>query len=98
MLTEKEMTKIANDYLKSFENEVGFELIILKEFLLYKKYGMVFFYTTKKYFETKDDKFGIAGNAPFLVENKSGKIIEFGTARSEEYYIEEYESGRWPIK
>jgi hypothetical protein len=31
-----------------------------------------------------------------LVENKTGKIIVFGTNRSIEYYIQEYESGRWP--
>lgn len=98
MLTAEDMLKIASNYIKSFENEVGLELKIIENFSITKKYGTVFFYTTKKYFDTKDDKYGIAGNAPFLVENKTGNIIEFGTNRSEEYYIHEYEAGRWPLK
>lgn len=98
MFTQTQLLKKAIDYIESFEKEVGLKLIILKEFSIEKNYGTIFFYTSEKYFQTRDDKYGIAGNSPFLVENKTGKIIEFGTARREEYYIKEYEAGRWPIK
>jgi NADP-dependent 3-hydroxy acid dehydrogenase YdfG len=33
---------------------------------------------------------------PILVENKAGKIVVFGSSRGLDYYIEEYEAGRWP--
>ncbi|WP_165590516.1 hypothetical protein [Chryseobacterium aquaticum] len=38
----------------------------------------------------------LLGNTPFLVENKVGKIVVFGSSRGLDYYIEEYEGGRWP--
>ncbi|MEL1245114.1 hypothetical protein AAEO56_12630 [Flavobacterium sp. DGU11] len=96
MLTENEMITIAEDYIKKIEKESGIDLIIGHEVTIKKSYGHIFFYTSKKLIETGDDKYAVAGNAPFLVENETGKVIEFGTAENEEYYIEEYESGRWP--
>ena len=40
--------------------------------------------------------YAIAGNAPFLVEKKNDNVVTFGTARSTEFYIEEYEKSlRW---
>jgi hypothetical protein len=96
MLTEKEMDEIAREYLLELRNETLKDLVILSEFTIRKKYGNIYQYTSRKHFETKDDKFMLLGNAPFLVENTSGRIVEFGTARSDEYYFNEYEEGRWP--
>lgn len=44
----------------------------------------------------KPYKHAIAGNAPFLVEKETGNITVFGTAHMEDYYVKEYEAGRWP--
>ncbi|UMY66463.1 MULTISPECIES: YrhB domain-containing protein [unclassified Flavobacterium] len=97
-LSEVQMLKIANDFIKQFEEGVGLELVILTDLLIRTQHGTVFFYTSKKYLETQEDIYGIAGNAPFLVEKNTGNIIEFGTNRSEAYYLAEYEAGRWPLK
>ncbi|WGD35821.1 hypothetical protein [Olleya sp. YS] len=95
MLTEQELLEIANKYI-SYKNEKSeIEFMILDEFTLKKSYGYIFFYTSKKYYETKDFKYAIAGNGPFLVENKEGLVYKFGTARDTEYYIKEYEAGTW---
>lgn len=96
MLTENKILEIANNYVKSFEEEIGMELTIPHESIIKKPYGNIFYYITKKYYETRNDKYGLAGNAPFLVENTTGNIIDFGTARSIEYYLKEYEAGRYP--
>ena len=98
MLTKNEINRIAQEQVLDIQAKVKIDLIILHEETIYKEYGNVFFYTSKKLLETNDDKYAIAGNAPFLIENKTGKIIVFGTAHIEDYYIKEYEAGRWPIK
>jgi len=99
MLNKEKIIEIAESFLKEIEKESQIELSLVYEATLSKKYGAIFFYTKKKYYETKDEKYNtLAGNAPFLVEKENGTIVEFGTALSINNYIEEYEAGRWPIK
>lgn len=95
MLTEIEMTELANNYIKQFEGEVGESLIVPDELMIKKSYGIYFKYHSKIYYETKNSIHKLLGNAPFLVENKTGKIIEFGTAHNIEFYIKEYEEGKY---
>jgi len=45
-----------------------------------------------------DITYTVAGNSPFLVGNKTGNIIKFGTSESDDYYIAKYEAGRSPVK
>ncbi|MFN4362481.1 YrhB domain-containing protein [Chryseobacterium hispalense] len=97
MLTEKEISEIANKYIKEIEKRTGIELLIGDEETIKKPYGNIYFYTSKKWYETGDDRYAVAGNAPFLVEKETGNVIVFGTARTEDYYIKEYEAGRWPL-
>jgi len=91
MLTDKEMWGIAEKYLKEIEKEADIPLIYLKEWITKKKYGNIYRYTSKKYYETKNENYAVAGNGPFLIEKKTGEIITFGTAFSDEYYIKLYE-------
>ncbi|MBL7730352.1 MAG: hypothetical protein JNM88_04175 [Chitinophagaceae bacterium] len=95
MLTEKEMNAIAEKYVSDLFQERASEMVILYEFTVKKSYGNVYVYNSKKYIETKDFKFALVGNAPFLVEKETGKIVVFGTAQRKNYYIQEYEAGRW---
>lgn len=99
MLSEKEILQIAEKYVKQIEEESKLSLIIATEYTIKKKYGHIYFYTDKKYYETKDEKYNtLAGGGPFLVENETGKVIQFGSSQTEEYYIQEYEAGRYPYK
>jgi len=72
------------------------DLVVLDEVTIEKPWGWVFFYGSRKWRETKDAKYAIAGNAPLLVEKHSGRVIPLGTARRAEYYIERYEQTRDP--
>ena len=65
------------------------ELIISNA--LEKPWGWVFFYNSKRFLETRDDRHAIAGNGPFLIERETGRLFETGTARPLEYYIANYE-------
>ncbi len=90
MLTENELMTIAENNVKEIEKETNITLLIVHHHTINKPYGDIYFYTSRKFFETQDDKYAVAGNAQFLVENKTGNIIEFGTAMGIDYYLEEY--------
>lgn len=71
--------------------ETGDSLVILHERTLEKPWGWVFFYTSKQFQETRDFRFALAGNAPYIVERETGRLIETGTAMSLDEYIANYE-------
>ena len=50
-------------------------------------FGWVFFYN---YIDNSGAKIIVAGNAPLIFENKTGKIITTGTAYPTNYYIQMY--------
>lgn len=97
MLTEQEVIEIAENYVSKQSEKSGYDLVILDNAEIKKPYGIIFRYNTKKFNQTRDfnDK-TLIGNTPFLVENKTGKIVIFGSSNELDYYIKEYESGRWP--
>jgi len=68
------------------------EYIILDSETIEKEWGWVFFYTSKKCYETKDEKYSVAGNAPLLVLRENGQVLVTGTAYEIEYYIERFEA------
>lgn len=72
MLTEQQVIEIAKNYVKERKEKSGLDLVILDNEALKKPYGIIFFYNTKKYNDTRnDDDNTLLGNAPFLVENKT---------------------------
>ncbi len=97
-ITYKQALDIALIKVKEYEKESGFNLKLVEQFTLRKEFGWIFFYTTRKYFETKIDEEKIAGNAPFIVDNLNGEIIELGTADETAYYIHLYRKYRNNIK
>lgn len=96
MLTEIEIIKTAKDYIKELSQKWETELTIAEERSIQKEYGIIFYFNSKKFIEDKIENARLIGCSPFLVESKTGKIIVFGTNRSIDYYIQEYEAGRWP--
>jgi hypothetical protein len=96
MLSNIEIIIAAKDYIENLSQEWKIELTIAKECSIQKEYGTIFYFNSKKFVEDKNERTKLIGCSPFLVENKTGKIIVFGTNRSVDYYIEEYEAGRYP--
>lgn len=91
MLSEEEMLSIAEQYI-SFEGE-EIEIVLLESYTIRKPYGNIYYYNSKEYIETGEDRYSLIGNAPFLVEKETGRVVSFGTAQSLDYYIEAYENG-----
>jgi hypothetical protein len=67
------------------------KIVILDESTIEKDWGWVFFYTSRKWRDTRDLRYALAGNSPFIVERKSGRVIATGTAFPIEQYIANYE-------
>lgn len=93
MLTDKEMLQIAEKFLKKIGEESNKELMMYLEDTIKKPYGNIYFFNSKKYILTGDINYALGGNGPFLVEKETGRVITFGTAYQDEYYIKSYENG-----
>ena len=65
-------------------------LVVVKH--IEKPYGWVFFYTAKKYLETKDIKHAVAGNGPIIFDQRSGAMHQLGTATPPDEQIRDWEA------
>lgn len=74
---------------QSNENFDGF--VILDQHTIEKPWGWVFFYDSRKHYESGDHRDLIAGNAPYIVNRFDGSLHDTGTAEKTEYYIQNYE-------
>lgn len=96
MLTDKEMLRIAERYLKSRAEKFGgadIEVVILTDHIIIKPYGNIYDYQSKEFLLTGDFNKTLVGNASFLVEKKTGRVVSFGTAMDLDDYIKAYENG-----
>lgn len=88
MLTEQEMTEVAEHYISFMGNKI--ELTIYYSATIQKPYGNIYFFNSKRYAETGDFRYSVV-RGPFLVEKETGRVVNFGTAYPNEYYFEAYE-------
>ncbi len=93
MITRDEAYRIAREKIASQGSDIAVEdsLILVDSATVEKEWGWVFFYTSKLWYETNDFRYAMVGNAPFIVERESGRILGLGTAFTSEHYIENYE-------
>lgn len=69
----------------------GHEMVIQEEKTVERDFGWVFFYTTRKFLETKDKKYLAPGNAPLVVEREDGSTHYLGTSLPPSRAIERFE-------
>jgi len=62
------------------------ERVVLDDATIEKEYGWVFFYQSKKYLETGKINDALAGNAPIIVNKRTGELIKTGTANPRGVY------------
>lgn len=96
MISLQEARELIENEVASYPQPEGDRYIILEESLIEKSWGWVFFYTSEKWHRTKELKYAVAGNAPFIVEKTTGDIIITGTAEPVQSYINRYESTGGP--
>jgi Immunity protein 35 len=92
MLKIEQARKIVLDTIQSMEYSVpNDKLIILDNLTIEKPYAWIFTYTSKLWHETEDNKYALGGNAPIIVDKKSGEQTSYSTAFSLDTLIDKYE-------
>lgn len=92
MISEQEAENLVKHHFSEFELPEGDDWVIVAEETIRKDWGWIYFYTARKWRETGDLEYAIAGNAPLLIERETGKVFVTGTASSVAHYIQNYES------
>lgn len=91
MINKEQALEIVKKIISDFDLPEDDEYIILEKETIEKDWGWVFFYTSKKWHETNDFRYAVAGNAPYIVLREYGNTLVTGTAHAIEYYIECFE-------
>jgi Immunity protein 35 len=84
-----ELRRVGPDFV-AFDDE----LVLLEDATIERDFGWVFFYDSKRHRETRNDEYGLLGNAPFIVDRADGSVHYTGTGRRIDFYINEYKRSR----
>jgi hypothetical protein len=69
----------------------GLDLVVIDDETIERDFGWVFFYESRRFLEAGRLEDKLAGNAPYIVDRRSGVLHITGTAHPIEYYISHYE-------
>ena len=92
MLSKEEAVELVEKALGS-RAEQSVPLVVIESATIEKSFGWVFFYNSKKYIETKNIEFALAGNGPIICNKYTSEIRFFGSAKRSGAIIDEYENG-----
>ncbi|MBB4807231.1 hypothetical protein HNP38_002535 [Chryseobacterium defluvii] len=91
MLTEKQMLAIAERFIRRIVDE-NIEPMLYDD-IIKKPYGNIYSFNSKETILTGNFNKTLVGAGPFLVENRTGRVVGFGTAGILENEIKAYENG-----
>ncbi|MCY1556249.1 Immunity protein 35 [compost metagenome] len=72
------------------------ELVILDAETIERSFGWIFFYDSKKFIETGELTYALAGNAPIIFDNRDGTIHVTGTSTGIDFYIAKHQENYVP--
>lgn len=90
MLSLSEANEIASQHLRTLSIQCQTELTLLGDSTIAGSEFFVYFYQSEEFITTGNSSARLAGNAPFLVNRKSGDIFTTGTALDLNTYIDQY--------
>ncbi len=93
VITEQEARSAAEAVLQEMSSFPGVPLLAITH-VEERPTCWVFDYQSVRYIQTGSFLDSVAGNAPILVDRKTGQAHHTGTARSIDYYLAEYTNGR----
>ena len=92
-MTRDQAKDIALKYLNS--DRSSDDLVdIIDEQTIEETFGWVFFYESKKFLETGEEKWMLAGNSPLIVDQDDGSVHSTGAGPFYEQGIEEYKRSK----
>jgi len=90
MLTKTEALEIILKMLQQMSTAAD-PFVVVEENTVEKPFGWVFFYNSKRYVETGEFRYRLAGNGPIIVNKHNGSVKFFGTNKPPQELVEEYE-------
>jgi hypothetical protein len=96
-VTASEAKQIALNYLRQLEPAVGCDLLLIDDHTIERSFGWVYFYTSKRYAETGEIIYALAGNAPIVVTKADGRLHVTGTAYPVEHYLQAFNDYEPPL-
>jgi hypothetical protein len=92
MVTRAEALAIAQAELATWEfDREGDALILIEKKTIEKPYAWVIFWTSKRWYETRDLIYAMAGAGPFIISKQTGSVTQYSSAYSGELALEKYE-------
>lgn len=89
----KEAQRLVEEDLEQLSRELhSVDCVVLENKTIEKPWGWVFFYQSRAYVESGDEFEMLVGNAPIIVNRKTGTLMHTGTAHEVGYYLQEYET------
>lgn len=94
MITRTEALARVEERINAFDpyRPEGVRLVVIDELTIEKPWGWIFFYNTEAYLRSGNYRDCLAGNAPYIVNQQTGELVETGTAYDLEYYVDQYEA------
>ena len=87
---QQEARRLVDQYLSGMRTSPPTELAILPEHTIETDFGWVFFWNSRRYVETADFQYALAGNGPLIVDRRDGSIHPTSAAETIEDSIERY--------
>jgi hypothetical protein len=94
----EEARSLAEKYLPERPMASLAEVVILDEHTIETDFGWVFFWNSKKYMETGEFQYALAGNAPLIVDRRDGSVHLTSTAYPVEEIIENYRKSHGTVR
>jgi|HubBroStandDraft_6_1064221.scaffolds.fasta_scaffold334625_2 hypothetical protein len=90
MITKEEARRRALAYIEERPSAHAHEMVLVDALTQEEDFGWVFFYDSKRHVETGDRQWALGGNAPLIVDRRTGELHVTGTALPTEHYIAVY--------
>lgn len=94
MVNREEAHRLISAWLIRQSAKGNIELVLLDQQTVETDFGWVFFYTSRRFKETRNFRDALAGNAPMIVDRATGSLHVTGTALATVEYIEEFRCNR----
>jgi hypothetical protein len=89
-ITAAQAKELALEWVQKQRVGEGDECVLVERSTMERPFGWVFFYGSKRYIETGESRYALAGNAPVVVTRVDGRIHHTGTAFPIEHYLEKF--------
>jgi hypothetical protein len=91
-MTKQEALKAVNETLQKHSIQADDSLVIREELTIERPFGWVFFYDSRRFLETGDPTWAIAGNGPVFVNKNTGEVLFRWAAEPIAKQIGDYEA------